>query len=169
MLFVAVLQHLTFSGFLTHCVSPSYTFCRLCGRRGTVSVDPLSGSIPDVLMPCQFFELVGARNWSSEQRLMLAVLVDAANLIGQHRASKRCQREEALSWVFVKELEGPMSFDRVCDALGVNAEHLRRRLSELLSPSRETFQRIRRNEAGKIQRVTANRRRIRTHAKRTTV
>ena len=135
-----------------------------------------NGSIPDALMPSQFFELVGARNWSSEQRLMLAVLVDAANLIGQHRVSKRCQREEALSWVFVKELEGPMSFDRVCDALGVNAEHLRKRLSDLLSPSRETFQRIRRNEAGKIQRVTANRRRIRTHArnqarvaKRTTV
>jgi hypothetical protein len=141
-----------------------------------VPVDPLNGSIPDVLMPSQFFELVGARNWSSEQRLMLAVVADAVNLIGQHRTSKHRQRDEALSWVFVKGLEGPMSFERVCDALGVNADDLRRRLSALRSPSSGTFQKIRVKEAGRIQRVTANRRRIRIHprnqaraAKRTTV
>jgi len=96
---------------------------------------------------------------------MLAVLVDAANLIGQHQGSKHRQREEALSWVFAEGLDGPMSFERVCDALDINAEGLRRRLSEFLSPSSETFQRIRRKEAGRIQRVTAHRRRIRANAR----
>jgi len=127
-----------------------------------------NGSIPDVLMPSQFFELVGARNWSSEQRLMLAVLTDAVNLIGQHPVSNRRRRNEALFWVFAKGLDGPMSFERVCDGVGVNAESLRRHLSALLSPSSGTFQRIRTKGAGRMQRVTINRRRIRTNARNQT-
>jgi len=74
---------------------------------------------------------------------MLAVLADAVNLIGQQRDSNRRQRNEARCWVFAKWFDGPMSFERVCDALGLNAEGLRRRLSGLISHSSGTFRRIR--------------------------
>jgi len=132
------------------------------GERGNGVVDSMYGSIPDVVLPSQFFELAGARNWSGEQRLMLAVLADAVNLIGQHRDSNRRQRNEARCWVFAKWFDGPMSFERVCDALGLNAEGLRRRLSALISHSSGTFRRIRVKRAARMRRVTVNRRRLRT-------
>src|SRR6266851_7305279 len=47
-----------------------------------VAAEPVDRSvylsrIPDAILPSQFFESVGARTFSSEQRLMLAVLADA--------------------------------------------------------------------------------------------
>ena len=36
--------------------------------------------IPDTILPSQFFASIGARTFSSEQRLMLAVLADAINV-----------------------------------------------------------------------------------------
>ena len=50
----------------------------------TVPADPRP--FPDVILRSQFFEMVGARSLSSEQRLMLAVLVDAINILQNSRA-----------------------------------------------------------------------------------
>jgi hypothetical protein len=89
--------------------------------------------IPDAILPSQFFESVGAQTFSSEQRLMLAVLADAINLLGSTDSSNLRRRNsfnEAWSWVFAKRITGSLSFDHVRDALGVDAESLRRRLSE---------------------------------------
>src|SRR6266436_7702967 len=102
----------------------------------TVDRDAHLSRMPDVILPSQFFESVGARTFSSEQRLMLAILADAINVLGSTDSSnlrKRKSFNEAWSWVFASGITSPLSFDHVCNALGINAESLRRRLSELVS------------------------------------
>jgi hypothetical protein len=124
--------------------------------------------LPDVLLPSQFFESVGARTFSSEQRLMLAILADAINVLGNSDSSnlrKRKSFNDASSWVFANGIASPLSFDHVCDALGINAESLRRRLSELASEHRGSLLRLRLKEAGRMQRpavirVRRSRRRV---------
>src|SRR6266849_590074 len=133
------------------------------------SEDDLLSPLPDVLLPSQFFELVGARTFSSEQRLMLAVLADAVNVLGSTDSSnlrKRKSFNEASSWVFANGMTSPLSFDHVCNALGMDAGSLRRRLSELVSEHGGTLLRLRLKEAGRMQCLTLNRirrRRRRAH------
>jgi hypothetical protein len=94
------------------------------------------GRIPDLILPSQFFESVGAQTFSSEQRLMLAILADAINVLGNADSSKHRKRNsfnEAWSWVFSRRITSALSFDHVCNALGMDADSLRRRLSELVS------------------------------------
>src|SRR5712671_6573987 len=122
--------------------------------------DHLLSPLPDVLLPSQFFELVGAQTFSSEQRLMLAVLADAINVLGSADSSnlrKRDSFNEASFWVFSNGITSPLSFDHVCNALGVDAQSLRRRLSELVSEHGGTLLRLRLKEASRIQRLTVNR------------
>lgn len=108
--------------------------------------------LPDAILPSQFFESIGAETFSSEQRLMLAVLTDAINILGDSRVSpnrrKRNSFNEASSWVFAKGITSPLSFDHVCDALSIDAESLRRRLSELVSDG-STLLRLRLKEASR--------------------
>jgi hypothetical protein len=92
----------------------------------------------DVILPCQYFESVGTRTLSSEQRLMLAVLADAINVLQGHRVSiygpKHNPFNEALSWVFgERRVTSLLSFDHVCDALGLDTGNLRKRLREEVS------------------------------------
>ena len=127
-----------------------------------VAAEPIDGGaylsrIPDVILPSQFFESVGAQTFSCEQRLMLAVLADAINVLGSTDPSnlrKRNSFNEAWSWVFAKRITSSLSFDHVCDALGINAESLRRRLSELVSEHGGTLLRLRLKEASRMQRPT---------------
>ena len=116
--------------------------------------------IPDtVLLPSQFFEFVGARTLSSEQRLMLAVLADAIKVLRVlPRGDKHESLNEALSWVFVSGIASMLSFDYVCDALDLNAESLRRRLSESVSEHGGNLRKLRRKPQGqrpgpKIKRI----------------
>jgi hypothetical protein len=136
--------------------------------KGGVEFDPLR-PLPDVILPSQFFGSAGAKAFSCEQRLMLAVLTDAINILGEYRVSpSQRQREsfnEASSWVFGEGVEGPLTFEHVCDALGVNAPSLRIRLSDLVSKSGGTSLKLRIKQAGRIQRVTVNRSRRRTKAR----
>src|SRR5260370_2434200 len=140
------------------------------GSRKVSSEDELLSPLPDVLLPSQFFELVGTQTFSSEQRLMLAVLADAINVLGDYRVSpNRCKRKsfnEASSWVFANGITSPLSFDHVCDALSVDAESLRRRLSELVSEHGGTLLRLRLKEASRMQRLTVNRVRRSRHRTR---
>jgi len=123
--------------------------------------DGILRSLPDTILPSQFFEMVGAKTFSSEQRLMLAILADAINLLSDYRISpnhrKRNSFDEAWSWVFDDGITSPLSFSHVCDALSVDAESLRRRLSELVSERGSTLRRLRLKEASRIQRPTVNR------------
>jgi hypothetical protein len=107
----------------------------------------------DVVLPSQYFESVGARTLSSEQRLLLAVLADAINVLQGFRVSpcrgKRNPFNEALSWVFANDIGSFLSFDHVCDALGLNVESLRRRLWELVSDHGGNLRKLRLTEMGR--------------------
>ena len=98
---------------------------------------------------------------SSEQRLMLAVLADAINVVqefgGSSSLRKRNSFNEAWNWFFAKGVACPLSFDSVCDALGIDAEGLRWRLSELVAGRGGTPLRLRLKEASRMQRLTVNR------------
>ena len=116
---------------------------------------------PDVILRSQFFELVGTRSLSSEQRLMLAVLADAINVVQEYGGSeslrKRNSFNEARNWFFTKGITCPLSFDNVCDALAMDAQALRWRLSELVAGRGNAPMRLRLKEASRMQRLTVNR------------
>jgi len=124
---------------------------------------------PDVILRSQFFELVGRPPLSSEQRLMLAVLADAINIVqGFHDCSssrKRATFDEARTWIFTKGSKCPLSFENVCDALAINTAALRWRLrvliSEASSGARLPPLRLRLKEASRVHRLTVNRMRRR--------
>jgi len=128
---------------------------------------------PDVILRTQFFELIGKRQLSSEQRLMLAVLADAINVVQDFCRSAGIRRRrpfvEAWNWIFRRSGGCPLSFEHVCDALGMNAEALRDRLAKLKSGAVEAPARLRLKDASRIPRMTVNRSRVRhrgpmTHA-----
>jgi hypothetical protein len=129
--------------------------------RRRASEDDLLSRLPDTILPSQFFELAGAQTFSSEQRLMLAVLIDAINVLGDSgvspNRSKRNTFNEASSWVFANALTSPLSFDHVCDALSLDAESLRKRLSELFLEHNGTLLRLRVKAGGRMQCMTLNR------------
>jgi len=116
---------------------------------------------PDVILRSQFFEMVGARSFSSEQRLMLAVLADAINVVQEFSGSKSLRKRnsfnDAWNWFFTKGVTSPLSFDNVCDALSMDTRGLRWRLSELVAGRGGGPLRLRLKEASRIQRLTVNR------------
>ncbi|HZC45771.1 MAG TPA: hypothetical protein VE243_04800 [Candidatus Acidoferrum sp.] len=124
---------------------------------------------PDVILRSQFFEMVGTRSLSSEQRLMLAVLADAINVVQEFGGSaslrKRNSFNDAWNWFFARGVSCPLSFIGVCDALGIDSEGLRWRLSELVAGRGGTPLRLRLKEASRMQRLTVNRVRRRDPSK----
>ncbi len=119
---------------------------------------------PDVILKSQFFDVIGKRPLTSEQRLMLAVLADAINVVQDGYLSpatrKRGSFLEAKNWIFQSSVRCPLAFESVCDALGIDAEALRWRINSLLSRTGEGRPapfRLRLKEAARVQRVTVNR------------
>ena len=139
---------------------------------------PDSFTASDLILPSQFFELVGKCRFTSEQRLMLAVLADAINILQDWRSSLSVRKRrlfiEAARWVMTHGSSVPFSFDNVCDALEISSEALRHRLSSLAAGAADSFPplvRLRLKEAGRLQHMTVNRsRRVRhstaLHARR---
>jgi hypothetical protein len=121
--------------------------------------------LPDIILPSQFFSLMGGKSLCAEQRLMLAVLIDAINFLqGWNRlgsARKRRAFAEAGQWVTTRRCDYPFSFDSVCDALSIDAEMLRERLANLVmglgTRHRLGALHLRFNELSRRQQVTANR------------
>jgi hypothetical protein len=119
----------------------------------------------DLILPSQFFELVGKSRFTSEQRLMLAVLADAINILqdwrGAFSARKRRLFVEAARWVMAHGRNVPFSFDNVCDALEISSDALRERLNSLAAgagdSSHSPVTRLRLKEAGRLQHMTVNR------------
>jgi len=129
-----------------------------------------------IILPSQYFGSIGTVGLSGEQRLMLAVLVDAINVLqswkGAGSAHKRRNFAEAVQWVNTGGTSHPFSFDSVCDALEIESELLRSRLSGLtLRPANSTrrlsLARLRLKQLSRSQRVTANRSRRRNRVSRT--
>jgi len=119
----------------------------------------------DIILPAQYFAALGSVGLSSEQRLMLAVLVDAINVLqGWQRvgsARKRRAFAEAAQWVNTTGTHYPFSFDSVCDALEIDPEVLRSRLRGLTmglaSSARHPMGRLRLKELSRTQHMSANR------------
>jgi len=84
---------------------------------------------PGALLPTQL-PLTPGTSISGERRLMMAILKDAiaCYLTNPGTRTKRAQRlfREAECWLFVRNSYWTFSFEGVCDALGLNAQCLRR-------------------------------------------
>jgi hypothetical protein len=129
----------------------------------------------DIILPSQYFASLGNVGLSGEQRLMLAVLVDAINVLqswkGTGSARKRHNFGEAAQWVNTRGTSHPFSFDSVCDALEIDSELLRSRLRIwTIRPanlrSRPALARLRLKELSRSQHMTVHRPRRREHAPR---
>jgi hypothetical protein len=90
---------------------------------------------PDVVLPSQYFGAKGGGALCGEQRLMLAVLVDAINILQGRGPMAGARRRrilgEAAEWVIMKGTRYPFSFDSVCDALNIVPEWLRGQLCDV--------------------------------------
>ncbi len=123
-----------------------------------------------IILPSQYFASIGSVGLSGEQRLMLAVLVDAINVLQRWKAAGGARRRrdfgEAAQWVNTRGSRHPFSFDSICHALEIEPEVVRSRLHVLtVCPAnagrRPTIGRLRLKELSRGQHVTANRRRRR--------
>jgi hypothetical protein len=132
-------------------------------------------SQPDIILPSQYFGALGSVGLSGELRLMLAVLIDAINVLeswkGGGSAQKRRNFAEAAQWVNTPGTSYPFSFDSVCDALEIESELMRSRLRVLTvrsanSARRPALARLRLKELSRGQHLTANRLRRREHVPR---
>jgi len=126
----------------------------------------------DIILPLQYFGALGSVGPSGEQRLMLAVLADAINVLRSWRgggsARKRLNFAEAAQWVNSPGTTHPFSFDSVCDALEIDPELLRSRLRVLTvrsanSARRPALARLRLKEWSRRHQLSANRLRQREH------
>ena len=81
------------------------------------------GSIPDTLLPDQYFDRLAARPCETpEKRLMFAVLLDAVIQLQRRNSSGGTEAE---IWVRGEAGDdGPFSFRNVCEALGLDATYL---------------------------------------------
>lgn len=135
------------------------------GQRSHLADASDAFAMSDLILPSQFFELVGRSRFCSEQRLMLAVLADAINILHDWRGSpgirKRRMFAEAVRWVMTQGGNIPFSFDNVCDALEIDSQALRRRLAHIITDSGADsgapLARLRLKEAGRLQHMTVNR------------
>lgn len=86
------------------------------------------GLEPDLILPDQFHRGT-ARSLSGEQRLMLAVLLDAMHIFTQPveewQHEKRRLFVETRRWFESRDRTWLFSFERVCEALDVDPERLR--------------------------------------------
>jgi len=105
-----------------------------------------------------------------EQRLMLALLVDAINIlkgpIPTHDCRKRQDFVEAARWVAIRGTHYLFTFDSVCDALNLPVEMLRARLSRLArgreEANRTGIGRLRRRPANHARTIKVDRARSQT-------
>jgi hypothetical protein len=88
-------------------------------------------TIPDVLTPVQYYEGVRAQHPEAQgmKRLVLAVLEDALRCLQTHAQSRKPAHRkafgEAESWILDRRAQGPFAFVSICEALGIQPDHLR--------------------------------------------
>ncbi|HKV56189.1 MAG TPA: hypothetical protein VJN94_16270 [Candidatus Binataceae bacterium] len=103
---------------------------RFCAVSSTPA-EQVTGS--DVILPCQYYDISGGYNLSGEQRLMLALLTDAINVYQKGALSRiaRARRlyVDAERWIMAERTgSDALSYNTVCEALGINSTLLRRRI-----------------------------------------
>lgn len=103
---------------------------RLCSV-SSIPIDEFAG--PYLILPCQYYDVSGGHRLTGEQRLMLALLTDAINVYQKGALSRESNARrlyvDAEQWIMAdRSACNALSFDTVCDALGINAVLLRRRI-----------------------------------------
>jgi hypothetical protein len=162
MLYYAFYRWVTFKLEIRHRI-----FERRGNEMGVRAISEATDSLSqmDIILPTQYFAAIGSVGLSSEQRLMLAVMVDAINVLqGWQRvgsARKRRAFAEAAQWVNTSGTNYPFSFDSVCDALEMDPDMLRSRLRGLTmglaNSTRRPMGRLRLKELSRTQHMSANR------------
>ena len=88
----------------------------------------------DTILPEQFFALRDQRTWSGEQRLMAAILLDALAVYSRPGVARALGGGHVLRqtqhWVRSNDRSSTFSFLRVCEALGLEPDVVRRHLRE---------------------------------------
>jgi hypothetical protein len=116
-------------------------------------------TIPDVLTPAQYYDGVRTQHPEAHatKRLMLAVLEDALRCLQIYAKSRnpvhRKTFGEAEIWILDRRAQGPFAFVSICEALGIQPDHLRdgvrkwrMQLSNGLYSRRLQRRRVRRSE-----------------------
>jgi len=88
--------------------------------------DQVTDVLGEVIM-----DLPPSRPWRhqvGELRLMAAVLEDAINIL-RKRPRSRAGRE-AREWLASRDASWPFAFERICDALDLDADSVRRQVSQ---------------------------------------
>ena len=84
---------------------------------------------PAAILPAQI-ESGGAAAFLPEIRLMVAILEDAINCVRNYRDAERGPRRrlfrEAEQWFMSHNTAWPFAFERICEALDLDAGHVRR-------------------------------------------
>src|SRR5215510_5081921 len=102
---------------------------KVCGEKGMVTGGWVSLDPADMGL----IEAVYKRNIrEGEERLMLAVLEDAVDYFQKYFLARNPRGkqlfQEAEDWFFDKDSEELFSFESICDALGLNPNHIRKGL-----------------------------------------
>ena len=96
----------------------------MTGNSSNIAVgDQITDVLGEVIM-----DLPPSRPWRhqvGELRLMAAVLEDAINIL-RKRPRSRAGRE-AREWLSSRDTSWPFAFERICDALELDADSVRRR------------------------------------------
>ncbi|MBI3758350.1 MAG: hypothetical protein HY269_01165 [Deltaproteobacteria bacterium] len=106
----------------------------MSSRFCAVSSEPaLQTGGSDLILPCQYYDISGGHSLTGEQRLMLALLTDAINVYQKGVLSRRTNARrlyvDAERWILADDSScGWLSFGTVCEALGIHAGLLRKRV-----------------------------------------
>jgi hypothetical protein len=87
---------------------------------------PLKLVEPDLMLPVQVQPRARA-DVLPEMRLMVAVLQDAVDCIRKRSAADPTGRtaRDAAAWMSSRDTDWPFSFERICEALGLDADRVR--------------------------------------------
>jgi len=134
-------------------------------NRGGRENKPLdSQDVPDKRPTSRSFGTIVGDGLCSEQRLMLAILVDAINIlkrrIGTNGRSNRQDFAEAAHWIAIRGTHYLFTFESICDALNLPAEMLREHLGGSARGRRKASRigegRLRRQRTGRTFTMTVN-------------
>jgi hypothetical protein len=94
-----------------------------------------------VMLPVQYLRAADGRRMEPHKRLMLAVLQtvvdDCRRLVVRHTggSAERRMTEEARAYIASTDRSWPFSFENLCEAMGLDANCLRRELATSPAPA----------------------------------
>ncbi len=99
----------------------------------------------DIMVPSQYFDRVRSEDSSQpEKRLMLAVMENAIGTFQKsiYAATRRQRRllKETEEWIHSFDTSWPVSFENICDSLGIEAEYLRSGLAQWKGTQLEQYE-----------------------------